>query len=211
MFTHYLLITGCEEPTMHADGSCDDENNNEACFFDGGDCCGYHVNTDWCTVCQCLEEGGGGGSGGTTTLSGTPSAGGCNQGWIADGWCDDINNNLACAYDGGDCCLIVRISLTNELLNAGFGFFNGNYEISTMPNGQTSWINGYYAIWYNSQYYPGYWLIGDLADIGELTGSMVAINDFYGLIDGENEWHYWDGSWISPTDPSDIQITCENE
>jgi hypothetical protein len=33
-----------------------------------------------------------------------------------------VNNNLACTYDGGDCCLIVRISLTNELLNAGFEF-----------------------------------------------------------------------------------------
>ena len=47
---------------------------------------------------------GGGGSGGTTTPSGTTNAGGCNQGWIADGYCDDINNNLACTYDGGDCC-----------------------------------------------------------------------------------------------------------
>ena len=175
----YLLIAGCSFPSLHADGYCDDVNNNEACFFDGGDCCGSNVNG--------------------------------NQGWIADGWCDDINNNLACAYDGGDCCLIVRISLTNELLNAGLGFLNGDYEISTMPNGKTSWINDDYAIWYNSQDYPGYWLIGDLADIGELMGAMVAINDFYGLIDGENEWHYWDGSWISPTDPTDIQITCEIE
>ena len=24
--------------------------------------------------------------------------------WIGDGFCDDINNNLACNYDGGDCC-----------------------------------------------------------------------------------------------------------
>ena len=24
-------------------------------------------------------------------------------GWIGDGYCDDINNNLACRYDGGDC------------------------------------------------------------------------------------------------------------
>ena len=28
-----------------------------------------------------------------------------NQGWIGDGYCDDINNNLDCTYDGGDCCL----------------------------------------------------------------------------------------------------------
>ena len=103
LFTPYLLIKGCENPGWHADGSCDDVNNNEACFFDGGECCGSNVNTLWCTDCQCLEEGGGG-SGGTTTTSGTTTGGGCNQGWIGDGYCDDINNNLACTYDGGDCC-----------------------------------------------------------------------------------------------------------
>ena len=46
--------------------------------------------------CQCLEEGGGG-SGGTTTFSGTTTGGACSQGWIADGYCDDINNNLDCS------------------------------------------------------------------------------------------------------------------
>ena len=34
-------ITGCYNPNWYADGLCDDENNNEACFFDGGDCCGH--------------------------------------------------------------------------------------------------------------------------------------------------------------------------
>ena len=24
--------------------------------------------------------------------------------WIADGYCDDANNNIQCSYDGGDCC-----------------------------------------------------------------------------------------------------------
>ena len=24
--------------------------------------------------------------------------------WQNDGQCDDINNNLDCSYDGGDCC-----------------------------------------------------------------------------------------------------------
>ena len=28
----------------------------------------------------------------------------CNLGWIADFYCDDINNNIECNYDGGDCC-----------------------------------------------------------------------------------------------------------
>ena len=110
MFTHYLLIKGCENPGWHADGSCDDENNNEACFFDGGDCCGSNVDTNWCTVCQCLEEGGSTISWGTTTSSGTTTPSGtttsvfCYHSWIADGYCDDINNNLGCTYDGGDCC-----------------------------------------------------------------------------------------------------------
>ena len=47
--------------------------------------------------------GGGGSGGGTTTPFGTTTSGGCNQGWIGDGYCDDVNNNLDCTYDGGDC------------------------------------------------------------------------------------------------------------
>ena len=27
-----------------------------------------------------------------------------NQAWIADGYCDDINNDNSCNFDGGDCC-----------------------------------------------------------------------------------------------------------
>ena len=38
------------------DGYCDDINNNIGCSFDGGDCCGANVNTEWCTECLCLEE-----------------------------------------------------------------------------------------------------------------------------------------------------------
>ena len=73
MSTHFLLNAGCETPSWHADGYCDDVNNNEACFFDGGDCCGSNVNTNYCTFCQCLEGGG--------EIY-------CSDGWIADGWCD---------------------------------------------------------------------------------------------------------------------------
>ena len=41
---------------MHADGYCDDENNKEACFFDGGDCCGSDVNMEYCSECLCLGK-----------------------------------------------------------------------------------------------------------------------------------------------------------
>ena len=103
IFIFYLHRSrGCNQGWI-GDGYCDDINNNLDCTYDGGDCCGSNVNTQYCTECQCLE--GGGGSGGGTTPSGTTGSGGCNQGWIGDGYCDDINNNLDCTYDGGDCCL----------------------------------------------------------------------------------------------------------
>ena len=28
----------------------------------------------------------------------------CVPNYIGDGWCDNINNNEECEYDGGDCC-----------------------------------------------------------------------------------------------------------
>ena len=34
------------------DGYCDDGANNLDCNFDGGDCCGPNVNTDYCTGSQ---------------------------------------------------------------------------------------------------------------------------------------------------------------
>ena len=43
--------------TFHAcgwigDGYCDDGANSLDCNFDGGDCCGPNVNTDYCTGSQ---------------------------------------------------------------------------------------------------------------------------------------------------------------
>ena len=34
------------------DGYCDDGANSLECNFDGGDCCGPYVNTDYCTGSQ---------------------------------------------------------------------------------------------------------------------------------------------------------------
>ena len=30
--------------------------------------------------------------------------GGGKQEWVNDGFCDDMNNNRVCMFDGGDCC-----------------------------------------------------------------------------------------------------------
>ena len=52
-------------PHYSKDKWCDDENNNAACNFDGGACCGANVIKTYCKKCECLQGGSGGGSGGT--------------------------------------------------------------------------------------------------------------------------------------------------
>ena len=46
----YTLKATCIDS---GDGYCDDVTNVPSCDFDGGDCCGNSVNTDFCAVCAC--------------------------------------------------------------------------------------------------------------------------------------------------------------
>ena len=76
--------SGCNSGWI-GDNFCDDINNNMDCSYDGGDCCGCNVNTDWCSVCACLDPNGSGG--GTTCppiTTTTPNPGNMHQhltGW----------------------------------------------------------------------------------------------------------------------------------
>lgn len=99
------------------DGSCDDRNNNVECGWDGADCCGRNVNTnfcsececlnfdinnkwDYCNECECLDPNDDGNS-----HSATKSLHACGSpDWVDDNYCDDENNNQECGWDGGDCC-----------------------------------------------------------------------------------------------------------
>ena len=45
----------CQETTWKGDNYCDDGNNNCGCEWDGGDCCGSNVKTDFCSACECLD------------------------------------------------------------------------------------------------------------------------------------------------------------
>merc|ERR1711962_288402 len=47
--------SNCQIPHWFGDNYCDDENNNPECDFDGGDCCGDNVNTQYCSECKCLQ------------------------------------------------------------------------------------------------------------------------------------------------------------
>ena len=37
------------------DKYCDDDANNVACKYDGGDCCGSNVKKNYCKQCKCLD------------------------------------------------------------------------------------------------------------------------------------------------------------
>jgi len=100
----------CLDPTAHKESSscsgqcgsddhkgdqfCDDDNNNCACGWDGGDCCGNNGNMyqyKYCFQCACMDP--------------DFKAPKCPiEKFKGDGVCDDENNIAACDFDGGDCC-----------------------------------------------------------------------------------------------------------
>ena len=41
---------------MVGDRYCDDDTNNLKCNFDGGDCCGPDIDTQYCIDCLCLSN-----------------------------------------------------------------------------------------------------------------------------------------------------------
>ena len=48
------LIVAYGKSHWIADGFCDDINNNEACNYDGGDCCGSSIQKHFCIDCECI-------------------------------------------------------------------------------------------------------------------------------------------------------------
>ena len=86
MFT----IPACDDVSLVGNGICNDETNTAACNYDGGDCCGHNRNTDYCSQCNCFHQ---------ETCEAR-----VNHAYVGDGYCDDDTNNVACSFDGGDCC-----------------------------------------------------------------------------------------------------------
>ena len=84
-----ISIADCTQPSKINDGYCNDETNIPECNYDGGDCCGSCINTDYCTNCTCI---------GNVIGNGIPNP------LVGDGFCNDETNNAGCYYDGLDCC-----------------------------------------------------------------------------------------------------------
>ena len=125
---------------MILDGFCHDETNNENCNYDGGDCCGYNINTDFCSDCKCYVN--------EACVGGTHP-------FVGDGFCNDETNNADCNYDGGDCCgvCVVKTKCTEcpclgagnitygESANCPYIIAKCPYIIAKCPYGKMSrWI-----------------------------------------------------------------------
>ena len=80
----------CYNPTLIANGYCDDEVNTKECNYDGGDCCGSCINTDYCIKCICYDD--------------IANDAQFSNKYVGNGYCDDGLNIEKCEYDGGDCC-----------------------------------------------------------------------------------------------------------
>ena len=112
-------------------------------------------------------------------------------------------------------CSIVHVVLNNNTVNSIANntplhlhedYTYGSYEESSdFINGKRSWIDQVFgkAIWIKDNT----WIIGLIGDIGTNKATFYAHNQFSGLSDSNNQWHYrGDGQWILPEDPNDIRI-----
>ena len=79
----------CPNYAQIGDGICQDKNNKDVCFYDGGDCCLEELDTTQCNECKCFSK---------------DEFDPCPDGHkIGDGVCDLSNNKTVCSFDGGDC------------------------------------------------------------------------------------------------------------
>uniref|UniRef100_A0A671KAW7 N-acetylglucosamine-1-phosphotransferase subunits alpha/beta n=1 Tax=Sinocyclocheilus anshuiensis TaxID=1608454 RepID=A0A671KAW7_9TELE len=113
------------------DGYCDKACNNSACDWDGGDCQGTAGSSRFGGVGGAVIGGGqpwqfGGGLGGLGGVSFCNQ--GCANSWLADKFCDQACNVLACGFDVGDCgqdnfnqlhCVVLRRNQTLYTLPQG--------------------------------------------------------------------------------------------
>ena len=99
-------------------GFCNDDTNIAECDYDGGDCCGYSINSEHCTECTCFHQEtclagvhplvGNSVCDDETNMAGCYDGGDCclNPNIVGDGICNDDTNHPECNHDGGDCCLM---------------------------------------------------------------------------------------------------------
>ena len=179
---------------MTGNGYCNDETNNPECSYDGGDCCGSCINTDYCTHCTCIGE---------VTGNGVSNA------LVGDGHCNDEMNTAECNFDGSDCCGqcdTISVTLENNAL-AAQGSKEGIYHNSSMVNGKASWTSTSLAIWYDQEFND--WSIGFLDDIGENVGGIYSDDSGECPFDLPSEkWVYWYNNGWTSAETNESKVDC---
>ena len=82
LFFKWIPVAG--NSSRIGNGYCDDENNNDECNFDGGDCCLTSPNTDYCSECTCHHK--------------ATCAAGVTHGLVGDAFCNDAQCRLFNAH-----------------------------------------------------------------------------------------------------------------
>ena len=108
-------------------------------------------------------------------------------------------------------CSIINVILKNEPFHLLAHYSYDQYNASeTLVNGKSYWKNPAYvtAIWYVSS--SNRWTIGILDQISQGLGDFYTNNQFSGLTDNANQWHFKDdeGNWKLPSYPNDILVFC---
>ena len=130
--------------------NCDPGNNNEACGWDGEDCCectcvSNPEQDSSCVVFSCMDPNSGCAEPGLLEYTNCTGDVSC----INDGWCDYENNNEACGWDGKDCCECACIDGgPNDCGSAGYGCLDPNSECTdprllgySNCSGAVNWID----------------------------------------------------------------------
>ena len=71
--------------------------------------------------------------------------------------------------------------------------FAGKYQLSSNVNGKPSFKNSEKDIWYNAKNH--YWMIGSLDNLGGNRAAFYTKDEFGGLTDSKNRWHYFQIGW----------------
>ena len=139
-FNDTLLPSGCIIPSWAGDNSCDDINNNEECNWDGGDCCGFNVNTNYCNYCECLDPS----FNDLLPITIIPYIGCLFPSWAGDNYCDDENNYEGCDFDGGDCC--------GDNVNTSYCYDCECLDPAAPPASQGLWFLWWWLLWEQCEY-----------------------------------------------------------
>ena len=142
----------CQYPQYKGDDYCDDGNNNAGCNWDGGDCCGNHVDQDYCQECLCKDP---------NDLSWKT----CPEGWTNIN--DDYDDRTGCFYFAKDETPMTWQDAQDFCMNMSFDnttFFSGGIYVflaEDIDNRIHSFLFRHTIFDYDNRNIDSWWLGGD--------------------------------------------------